>query len=79
MVHQFIYNKNIKRFTTGDKRRMKMPTKSKRISITIFPELETDLDVLKKEKFYKESQSEMLRYLIKLGLQVNKEKVYKNE
>ncbi|ACH91339.1 TPA: hypothetical protein KRE09_003656 [Clostridioides difficile] len=56
-----------------------MPTKSKRISITIFPELETDLDVLKKEKFYKESQSEMLRYLIKLGLQVNKEKVYKNE
>lgn len=34
-----------------------MPTKSKRISITIFLELETDLDVLKKEAFYKESQS----------------------
>ncbi|HGM1212947.1 hypothetical protein [Clostridioides difficile] len=34
-----------------------MPTKSKRISITIFLELETDLDVLKKEEFYKESQS----------------------
>ncbi|HBG2116828.1 TPA: hypothetical protein ACXI9J_001384 [Clostridioides difficile] len=46
----------MKRFTTGDEG-MEMPTKSKRISITIFLELETDLDVLKKEKFYEKSQS----------------------
>ncbi len=46
---------------------------SKRISITIPIELQHKLDSLKKEGFYKESYSEMLRYLIEVGLQKSKE------
>ena len=52
-----------------------METISKRISVSIPIEIEKDLDELKKTRFYKEPQSEMLRYLIKLGIQANKELV----
>lgn len=50
----------------------------KRLSISIPKELELDLDRLKKEQFYKEPQSEMLRYLLRLGIQANKEQVENN-
>lgn len=50
-----------------------MATSLRRLSVTIPSEIEDDLDKLKQEKFYKEPQSEMLRYLIKLGLQLTKE------
>lgn len=46
-----------------------MSTTLRRISVTIPSELEKSLDELKKEKFYKESHSEMLRQLLKLGVQ----------
>lgn len=50
-----------------------MGTLMKRISVTIPNELEKDLDELKKERFYNKPQSEMLRYLIRLGLQKSRE------
>lgn len=53
-----------------------MGTLMKRISVTIPNELEKDLDKLKQEKFYNKPQSEMLRYLIRLGLQKSKEIKY---
>ena len=51
-----------------------MSTTLKRLSVTIPLELEQSLDELKKEKFYKDSQSEMLRHLLKLGLQATSKK-----
>lgn len=51
-----------------------MSTTLKRLSVTIPAELEESLDELKKEKFYKDSQSEMLRHLLKLGLQATTNK-----
>ncbi len=50
-----------------------MSTILKRLSVSIPADLEMDLDILKKEKFYKEPQSEMLRHLIRLGIQASKE------
>lgn len=45
-----------------------MSMKVKRTMITLLPEWEAPLDKLKKEKFYNDSQAEMLRYVIGLGL-----------
>ncbi|MDD3164738.1 MAG: ribbon-helix-helix domain-containing protein [Oscillospiraceae bacterium] len=45
-----------------------MATKLKRFTISITPEMEVDLDVVKKERYYKQTQSEMIRDLIVLGL-----------
>lgn len=50
-----------------------MSTILKRLSVSIPADLEVDLDRLKKEQFYKEPQSEMLRHLIRLGIQASKE------
>lgn len=48
--------------------------KSKRMTVTILPEWEEELDILKKEVFYNASKSELIRYLIKTGLnQIKKE------
>lgn len=52
---------------------------SKRISVSIPVEIERDLDILKQKKFYKESQSEMLRQLLILGLQISKERMKEEE
>ncbi|EOQ18628.1 hypothetical protein IKC_05129 [Bacillus cereus VD184] len=50
-----------------------MPTNLKRLSLTLLPEWEEELDELKREKFYTSSKAEMLRYLISLGLKTSKE------
>lgn len=42
---------------------------SKRVMITLIPELESELSNLKKEKFHDSTQAEMYRYLINLGLE----------
>lgn len=52
---------------------------AKRISVSIPSDIEKDLDVLKQKIFYKDSQSEMLRQLLILGLQVSKEKMQEEE
>lgn len=51
-----------------------MATNLKRFMISVTPSMETDLDLLKKEQFYNNSQAEMLRYVIGLGLASIKEK-----
>lgn len=51
----------------------KLATSLRRLSVSIPSDIEEDLDKLKREQFYKEPQSEMLRYLIRLGLQLAKE------
>ena len=45
-----------------------MATYSKRAMVTLRPEWEPELDRLKKERFYNDTQAEMFRYLISLGL-----------
>lgn len=45
-----------------------MATDLKRFMISVTPSMEADLNVLKKERFYNNSQAEMLRYVIGLGL-----------
>lgn len=45
-----------------------MATYSKRAMVTLRPEWEPELDRLKKEQFYNDTQAEMFRYLISLGL-----------
>lgn len=45
-----------------------MSAYNKRAMVTLLPEWEPILDQLKREKFYNDSQAEMLRYLIGIGL-----------
>lgn len=45
-----------------------MATNQKRFMISVTSSMEADLDALKKERFYNDSQAEMLRYVIGLGL-----------
>lgn len=45
-----------------------MATALKRFMISVTPNMEADLNVLKKERFYNDSQAEMLRYVIGVGL-----------
>lgn len=45
-----------------------MSTYNKRTMVTLLPEWESTLNKLKKERFYNESKSEMIRYIISLGL-----------
>lgn len=45
-----------------------MATDLKRFSISITPAMEQDLDMVKKERYYKDTQSEMIRDLIARGL-----------
>ena len=51
----------------------------KRTMITLRPEWEQELDQLKKEKFYKETQAEMFRYIIARGLASLKAEQLDNE
>lgn len=45
-----------------------MSTYVKRAMVTLLPEWGPTLDKLKKEQFYNDSQAEMLRYIIGIGL-----------
>lgn len=49
-----------------------MATILKRFTISVTPDMEIELDALKREKFYNTSQNEMIRYLINLGTGVMK-------
>ncbi len=49
-----------------------MATTRKRFTISITPDIEADLDITKKEYFYKDTQNEMIRALIIKGLNVLK-------
>ncbi len=51
-----------------------MDTNMKRFSVSLTPDLVADLDALKKDKFYNSNQSEMIRFLITLGLEACKRK-----
>lgn len=44
-------------------------TNLKRLSITITKDLEIELKYLKKEKFYDKSYAEMIRFLIRKGIE----------
>lgn len=46
-----------------------MATDMKRFTISLTPELERDLDDLKRREFYNKTQTEMVRHLIEKGLQ----------
>ena len=45
-----------------------MTNMTKRFSISITPEMQKELDKLKKDKFYDKPQSEMVRFLILAGI-----------
>ena len=49
-------------------RRKIMSTSMKRFSVSVTPDLEKRLDTIKKELFYKKTQTQMLREVIKRGL-----------
>ena len=51
-----------------------MATQLKRTSLTLRPDWDEDLNRLKKEMFYNKTFSDLLRYLIELGLDTAKEK-----
>lgn len=46
-----------------------MTTRAKRTMVTLLPEWEPVLDQLKKEKFYNNTQAEMLRFIIGKGIE----------
>ena len=50
-----------------------MAAELKRMTFTLSPEIEKELDSLKQEIFYMNTQSYMIRELIMLGIQVTKE------
>lgn len=41
----------------------------KRITVTLLPEWKEPLSKLKREKFYDKPKAELIRYLLKLGLE----------
>lgn len=62
----------VTRFSESLQRRLSMVTNMKRFSISLTPDLEADLDALKKDKFYNRTQSDIIRFLITLGLETFK-------
>lgn len=46
---------------------------SKRVMVSLLPKWEEELDQLKQEQFYKETQAAMFRYIISRGLEVLKQ------
>ena len=50
-----------------------MPTNSKRVMVTIPPEVEKEIDNLKQKKFYDKSYSEMYRRILQVGITQIKE------
>lgn len=51
-----------------------MATTLRRFTISITPSMDADLDAAKKERYYKSTQSDMIRDLISLGLEALKAK-----
>ena len=47
-----------------------MPTKMKRFTLTVTPEMEVYLDELKRTEFYNKSCAEMYRYILDTGLNI---------
>ncbi len=47
-----------------------MSTEIRRITFVVTPEIETSLNLIKKEKFYNQTQSDMIRELIRAGLKM---------
>jgi len=45
-------------------------TNCKRMMVTIKPEMEKNMEKLKKKKYYNTSNSEMLRHLLDLGMEI---------
>lgn len=43
---------------------------SKRVMVSLLPKWEAEIDQLKQDKFYKETQAAMFRYIISRGLDV---------
>ncbi len=56
-----------------------MPAYSKRAMVTLLPEWEPELDRLKRERFYNDTQAEMFRYIIRRGLASLKAEETENE
>lgn len=53
-------------------------TNNRRFMVSLTPEIDAELKKLKKKEFYDKTQSEMVRYLISLGLsEKKKEKLSK--
>lgn len=49
-----------------------MATTLRRFTISITPSMDADLDAVKKERYYKSTQNDMIRDLISLGLEALK-------
>lgn len=56
-----------------------MATDNKRFMVSVTPDIESRLDELKQRQFYNKTQSEMLRYLIDLGLKAANDKKEGND
>lgn len=54
-----------------------MANENFRFTVAVGPEMEADLDWIKKEKYYKNTRSEMIRDLIQKGLEVTKAEMAK--
>lgn len=54
-----------------------MTANTRRIMVSIPPDLEQGLDSLKREKFYNKPYSEVFRYVFALGLKAAEEKTKK--
>ncbi len=61
------YNASKRFFSDEPERRIYMPSKLKRLTFVVTPEMEPLLDEIKKEMFYNCSQSEMIRTLVEEG------------
>lgn len=46
---------------------------NKRFTVTITPEIESDLLKLKREQFFNQSRTEMIQFVLKRGLEPTKE------
>lgn len=70
-VSLILYNDiNSKRYSDTLEREVNFMTmRTKRTMVTLLPEWEPVLDQLKKEKFYNDTQAEMLRFLIGKGIE----------
>ena len=49
-----------------------MSTEHKRITFVLTPDIEAQIDKLKKEMFYNQTTSDMIRYLIQRGIEYNR-------
>ena len=56
-----------------------MTTNLKRFTISVTPGMEAELDLAKKERYYRGIQNDMMRDLIRRGLDSLKEEHYSNQ